>query len=93
MTPIVNFLSGAVMTASAVVGLFFLRFWRMTHDRLFLLLAIAFGLMAVERWILLLSPADGEYRPYVYLVRLVAFVVIAAGIVDKSRQSRSATGR
>jgi hypothetical protein len=84
--PLNAFFSGAIMTASAVIGLFFLRFWKMSRDRLFLYFGLAFFLMAIERWVLVLSPADGEYRPYVYLVRLVAFLVIAAAIIDKNRR-------
>jgi len=75
-------------TASMVAGLCFLRFWRDTHDRLFAFFAAAFWLLALS-WLLLafLSPAE-ETRPYVYAIRLAAFALIIAAIVDKNREGR-----
>jgi hypothetical protein len=79
------FLSGAIMLACAAIGLFFLRSWRRTGDRLFGFFALAFALLALERWVLvLLSPAH-ELRYSVFLIRLAAFVVILVAIVDKNR--------
>ena len=46
---------GAVAMASFVAALFFIRFWRDTGDRLFLLFAIAFGADAITRSILALA--------------------------------------
>jgi hypothetical protein len=84
------FLSGAVMLACAAIGLFFLRSWRRTSDRLFGFFALAFLLLAAERWVLVsLSPAY-EFGYSVFLIRLAAFVVILIAIVDKNR---SGSGR
>ena len=66
------FLSGALMAASLTVGLYFFRFWKTTRDTFFLYFGIAFWLMAVERWVLVLVSPANELRPYVYAVRLVA---------------------
>jgi gamma-glutamyltranspeptidase len=44
-----TFMIGAIATASWVAGLFFLRFWWDTSDRLFLIFAIAFWLLALTR--------------------------------------------
>ncbi len=80
--------------ASWVAGLFFLRFWRETGDRLFLIFGIAFWLLALTRlaWIALnvvyRTRADVEEHSYVYWVRLAAFVLILLAIVDKNRPSR-----
>ena len=86
MRPLLTFLWGASALGACAAGLFFLRFWRETRDRLFLLFALAFGAMAVN-WVGLAatSPAD-EARTYFYLVRAVAFVVIIAAVVDKNRR-------
>ena len=45
MQPIVL---GALAMASAVAGLFFLRFWRETRDRLFAMFALAFWVLGVN---------------------------------------------
>jgi hypothetical protein len=74
-------------TAAWAVGLCFIRFWRDTTDRLFLYFALAFWLMAGS-WLGLaaLSPTD-ESRPYIYAVRLVAFLLIIVAVSDKNRRS------
>ncbi len=80
-----NFLSGAIMMACVVVGLFFFRFWSRTHDRFFLIFALAFWLFGVSRITLLLTTETHEGPLAVYLVRLAAFLLILAAIVDKNR--------
>src|SRR5688572_22722258 len=77
---------GAIAMASAVVALFFLRFWRETGDRLFAMFSMAFLLLGVTRLGLALSPQDMEGHTHWYWVRLVAFLVILAAIVDKNRR-------
>ena len=81
-----SLLYGVLITASLLVGLFFLKFWRQTRDRFFLLFATAFWVLALN-WIGLIAiePAD-ETETYAYLLRLVAFVLILIGIVDKNRK-------
>lgn len=44
-----EFLLGAIMMAFLVVGLFFLRFWKETQDRLFSIFAIAFWILAINQ--------------------------------------------
>jgi len=82
-----NFISGAIMMASAVAGLFFLRFWRKSRDRLFLIFALAFWILALNR-VPMLFVTEDETRTYFYVVRLVAFLLILGAIVDKNRKSR-----
>ncbi|MBW3541354.1 MAG: hypothetical protein KY476_13890 [Planctomycetes bacterium] len=89
-----TFLMGAIAMASFVAGLFFLRFWRETRDRLFLIFAMAFWLLGVTRLALvILRGESGDYAEhhYVYWVRLAAFVLIVLAIVDKnfSRRTKS----
>ena len=82
------FLWGASAAAAWTAGLLFLRFWRETGDRFFALFALAFWALAVN-WIGIAAtdPPD-EARTLFYLVRLAAFVLIIAAIVDKNRTSR-----
>ena len=79
-------LSGALIAGYLVVALFFLRFWATTRDRLFLLFAAAFGVLAVQRLALSLTAETLEDQTFFYLLRLAAFVVIVFAIVDKNRR-------
>ncbi len=80
------FLLGACTQASLMVGLFFLRFWRDTGDRFFLYFAVAFGLGGVAWATLGLTHVSAEAEPYIYLIRLLSFLIIIAAIVDKNRK-------
>lgn len=80
-----NLLSGAIIMGYTVGGLYFLRFWKDTADRLFLIFALAFWMLALQRALLtLLAYAEGAHL-YLYVIRLLAFVLILAAIVDKNR--------
>ena len=85
-----DFLQGATMLASLGVALFFLRYWRRTGDRLFAAFAAAFLVFAVNRVLLAALDQESEARTYVYVVRALAFVLIAAAVLDKNygRSSR-----
>lgn len=83
-----DFLQGATMLASLGVALFFLRYWRSSGDRLFLAFSLAFGVFAVNRVLLSMLAEASEARTYVYLVRALAFLLIAAAVVDKNLQRR-----
>jgi hypothetical protein len=80
-----HFLSGAIMMACVACGVFFLKSWRSNRDRLFLLFALAFFTLAVERWVLVAVPVANENRYYVYVFRLIAFAMITLAIIDKNR--------
>lgn len=86
-------LLGAIAMASLVAGLFFLRFWRDTGDRLFLFFAISFLVEGVNRWALGMSGDPNEGRPLFYIVRLLSFLLIIIAIVQKNlgkdRRARS----
>lgn len=79
-------LVGAIGTASLIAALFFLRFWRTTRDRFFLFFALSFFLEGVNRIALFASIGLEEDHPVYYLVRLVAYGLILAAIVDKNRK-------
>jgi hypothetical protein len=85
---LIPFLQTVSATASLASGLFFFRFWRESGDRLFAFFGAAFLLLAVS-WALLalINPSD-ETRPYVYAIRLIAFLLMIVGMVDKNRASR-----
>jgi hypothetical protein len=79
-----NVILGAISMASLVAAMFFLRFWRDTHDRFFLLFAVAFALDAVTRLTLGLIDVSAEHEPFFYLARLVTFALILIAIIDKN---------
>ena len=83
-----DFLSGAVALGFAACALFFLRFWKRTHEELFLAFAIAFLLLGTGQTILALGSIPTEERGSIYLFRLVAFLLILLAIYRKNRQSR-----
>ena len=79
------FFYGATAMGCAIAGLFFLRFWRESLDRLFLLFALAFWMLASNYAVLGTVTFATEWRVYVFLVRLAAFCLIIFAIVDKNR--------
>lgn len=83
-----QFTSGAAAMGALICGTFFIRFWRRTSDRLFLIFGGAFWLLALERLILAFQNPVSENTPQVYLIRLAAFLTILAGVWDKNRANR-----
>lgn len=81
-----DFLSGAVTFGFAVAGLFLLRFWRRTRDPLFLTFAIAFWLLGLNQALLALADVPVEERSWLFLIRLLAFVLILVAILRKNRR-------
>jgi hypothetical protein len=81
---------GAIAAGYAVAGVFFLRFWRDTRDRLFALFALALFVLAVNRVVGGLLPAPA--RDPIYWVRFAAFAVILLAIVDKNRSGGRPAG-
>lgn len=86
--PINSVLLGAVAMASLVASLFFLRFWRQTHDIFFAFFALAFGIDAIGRFSLGVNPAWEEHAPIYYLLRLLTFSLIIFAIIIKNRPQR-----
>ena len=80
-----SFFLGALVTSTWIVSLFFLRFWRRTRDRLFLLFALAFLLLGVNWFCILFIHWEEPRYAALYTVRLVAFLLIIIGIADKNR--------
>ena len=87
-----EFLWGMLAFASAVASLLFLRYGKVTRDRLFLYFSAAFAAMMFN-WIgLAVIEQDTEHRYLAYFLRLIAFVLILIGIIDKNlRASRGAS--
>jgi hypothetical protein len=82
------FILGMVAMACGVAGLFFLRFWKRTRDRLFVIFAAAFWLLGVNWLLLAFTDPEAETRRLIlYTLRAVAFILILIAIIDKNRKS------
>ena len=86
----IDFLSGVAAAGSLGVGFLFLRMWRETRDRFFALFGIAFWVMALNWFLLVWVTPASEDRHYFYIIRLLAFLLIIAAILDKNRSARRA---
>lgn len=83
-----EFLWGMLTATHLVAALFFLRSWRTSGDRFFAYFAAAFAAMAAEWAALAVTPQADPTRYYLYVVRLLAFVLIIVGIAAKNRAAR-----
>jgi hypothetical protein len=86
------FLNGFTAAGCLYAGLFFLRFWRESTDRLFAYFATAFWLLGANYAVIGVAHVGAEGRPYVFLLRLLAFGAIIVGIVSKNRETRIPRG-
>ena len=81
------FVSGMLAAGYLVAGVYFLKFWKQTGDRLFGYFAAAFGLLVVQRFALTLASDLVATTAWYYVVRLLAFGLIVVAIVDKNRSA------
>jgi hypothetical protein len=89
MSPIAEgFLLGMISLSCLVAGLFFLKFWRRSGDKLFLAFAAAFLIEGFNRMGFLLLEKPNEGTPWIYVIRLLSFLLILAAIVNKNRSER-----
>jgi len=78
------FLLGMISMGSAVAAILFLRFWRTSHERLFLWFAAAFLCEAMNRAAFAWQGAgDDATLPYL-LARLFFFLLILGGVAEKN---------
>jgi hypothetical protein len=87
MTVLVNFLSGAVTMGFLVAAVFFLRFWKRTHDKLFIAFALAFALLGLTQALLTFADIPVEERSWLFLLRLTAFLLILGSVWAKNRRA------
>jgi hypothetical protein len=78
-----SFLNGVIVMGHATAGLFFLRFWKRTGDRLFIMFATAFWLLGVIHALLVALNQSAEVQ-LLYGLRLAAYLLILAAIIDKN---------
>ena len=83
-----TFLGGAIVFGYVLIGLFFLKFWRRTRDAFFGYFAFAFFTLAVGRVIEAITRTNETTTPYVYIFRLLAFLIIIFAIMHKNLASK-----
>ena len=83
-----DFIHGILSMGYIVAGIFFLRFWRDTRDRLFAMFGAAFFILAAQRIGLEFFNNVPERAAVWYFVRLLAFVIILLAIIDKNRSRK-----
>ena len=86
-----DLVSGMLAAGYLVAGLHFLKFHHRTRDRLFLLFAIAFWTLAVQRVGVALLADESGAAVWLYAVRAGAFLLIIYAIVDKNRSPAAAS--
>jgi hypothetical protein len=84
MNEIGSFISGATFFGFFVLGIWFLSFWRKTHDRFFAIFSSAFFLLAFERLLMLLTKPATDQHATIFLIRLAAYLCIIAAILEKN---------
>jgi hypothetical protein len=80
------FLAGSLAMACFVIGLVFLKYWRVSRDPFFIWFAAAFWVFMVGWTLKLVGPDYAEHTHYLYMPRLLGFLLILAAIVIKNRR-------
>jgi hypothetical protein len=80
-----GFLLGIIVAASLTASAFFFKFWRQTHDKLFLGFCAAFAIEGINRVGFVFVPHPEEGNPTLYTIRLFSYLLILAAIVNKNR--------
>lgn len=81
------YVDGALSLGCGAIAVFFLRYHRLAREELFLWFAAAFVALGAQ-WSLLAFGAGSEHAHVLYAVRLIAFLLIATGILRKNRRAR-----
>jgi hypothetical protein len=89
MTGTVSILIGALVATSLIASVQFLKFWRLTKDRFFVWFALAFAIFATSYVVRAVTDDVTEHTYYVYVPRLLGFLLILFAIFDKNRRSKT----
>jgi hypothetical protein len=84
-------LYGFIVAEQLFITVCFYRFWRASRERLFAWFAAGFLVMALHRLLLGFTLVDAiglEAQTPVFLIRLLSYMLILAGVVAKNIESR-----
>lgn len=80
-------LYGGSIATCAMLAIVFLRYWKSQRERLFAFFAGAFACFAAG-WTIRVTMAIDEHRPYVFIPRIIGFLLIILAILDKNHRAR-----
>ncbi len=83
-------MQGAIAMGHLVVACFFVKFWRESRQRLFLYFACGFIVLTIHRTMFALTFGDPAWDTIPITLRLIGYLTILAGIIDR-RVSAPAT--
>lgn len=81
---LLGFINGMLTAGFLIAAVFFLKFWRRTHDGLFAAFSAAFALLGVAQPLPMFTGAVSEGQALIYLLRLCAFGLIIWAILRKN---------
>ena len=81
------FLLGYIAAASAVAALFFLRFWKETHDFLFVAFAVFFIVQGIAPAVTLFAQEPNLVNGWVNALWLLAVLMVTGAILRKNSRS------
>ncbi len=79
-----GFLLGVIAISSLIAALFFFVYWKRSRDALFLAFCVAFTMEGFNHVSLLGVAHPNQASRWYYFVRLLAFLIILAGIMKKN---------
>jgi hypothetical protein len=88
----IPFLHGLNAMGFALAGLYFLRFWKQTHDPFFIWFAVGFWLFALN-YVAAAAFSANDASPAAYILRLVGFGLIVVAILSKNVGRRQNPGQ
>lgn len=88
MEAVLQFLYGGLAIVCVAIGMFFIRYWHLQRDRLFIWFMLAFWSLAGSWGAHLVYATAAETGAGIYLLRLASFLLISIGIIDKNRRAR-----
>jgi hypothetical protein len=89
----IDMLAGALLLSYLIAAVHFFQFWKRTGDRLFIHFAVAFSLFVLNQLATAIPNVADETDGYQYLLRVLGFIVIIAGIIDKNRGGGRSSNR
>ncbi len=84
-------LYGGSASICAVIGLVFIRYWKTQRERLFVFFALAFWCFTIG-WSIRITTGVDDHRVLVFVPRLIGFLLIIVGIIDKNRRATTRDG-
>lgn len=81
-----EFMAGACVMACFVIGLKFLKYWKLSQDKFFIWFAAAFWTFGLGWLLRIADPGGSEHGYLLFLPRLCGFLMILVAILYKNRQ-------